>query len=72
MYEDTINISGTSLATIPFGDFDEDSKIEFVLGNLSDGAGGANYWLYESPGDNIYEFIHLGSVPTKNIKECVI
>jgi hypothetical protein len=70
VYEDTINISGTSLATIPFGDFDGDSQIEFVLGNLSNGAGGANYWLYESPADNIYEFIHLGSVPTKNIKDC--
>jgi len=70
IYEDTIQGINTPLSTLGFGDFDEDGKIEFVLGNLSDGAGGANYWLYESPADNIYEFIHLGSVPTKNIKDC--
>jgi len=39
------------------------------LGNLSDGVGAA-YWLYESPSNNTYEFIRLGSVPTKNIKDC--
>ena len=70
IYEDTIQGINTPLSTIAFGDFDDDGKIEFVLGNLSDGAGGANYWLYESPADNTYEFIHLGSVPTKNIKDC--
>jgi hypothetical protein len=69
IYEDTIQGIATPLSTIAFGDFDEDSKIEFVLGNLSDGVGAA-YWLYESPVDNTYEFIHLGSVPTKNIKDC--
>ena len=70
VYEDTIQGINTPLSTIGFGDFDEDNKIEFVLGNLSDGAGGANYWLYESPGDNAYEFIHIGTVLTKNIIDC--
>jgi len=69
-YEDTVQGINTPLSTIAFGDFDEDNRIEFVLGNLSDGAGGANYWLYESPGDDAYEFIHIGTVLTKNIKDC--
>jgi hypothetical protein len=69
IYEDTIQGINTPTSTIAFGDFDGDSNVEFVLGNLSDGVGAA-YWLYESPADNTYEFIHLGSVPTKNIKDC--
>jgi hypothetical protein len=69
IYEDTIQGINTPLSTLGFADFDDDGKIEFVLGNLSDGVGAA-YWLYESPADNTYEFIHLGSVPTKNIKDC--
>jgi len=69
IYEDTIQGINTPTSTIAFGDFDGDSNVEFVLGNLSNGVGAA-YWLYESPADNTYEFIHLGSVPTKNIKDC--
>jgi hypothetical protein len=69
IYEDTIQGILTPTSTLAFGDFDGDSKIEFVLGNLSDGVGAA-YWLYEAPADNTYDFIHLGSVPTKNIKDC--
>jgi len=69
IYEDTIQGILTPSSTIAFGDFDADSKVEFVLGNLSDGTGAA-YWLYESPADNTYEFICLGSVPTGNIKDC--
>lgn len=69
IYEDTIQGINTPTSTIAFGDFDGDSNVEFVLGNLSDGVGAA-YWLYESPVDNIYEFINLGSLSTKNIKDC--
>jgi len=69
IYEDTIQGINTPTSTIAFEDFDGDGSIEFVLGNLSDGVGAA-YWLYESPADNTYEFIHLGSVSTKNIKDC--
>jgi hypothetical protein len=69
IYEDTIQGILTPLSTVAFGDFDGDNKIEFVLGNLSDGIGAA-YWLYESPLDNTYEFVYLGSVSTKNIKDC--
>ncbi len=52
-------------ATIAFGDFDGDSSIEFVL------AGGNEwYWVYECIGDNNYEKIAEGQLPTANIRDC--
>ncbi len=52
-------------ATIAFGDFDGDSKIEFVP------AGGDEwYWIYECIGNNNYEKIVQGYLPTHNIRDC--
>jgi hypothetical protein len=53
-------------ATHAFGDFDNDSKIEFVC------AGGYRYWIYENIEDNVYEKIYENLLweSTDNIKDC--
>lgn len=53
-------------ATIAFGDFDGDGRIEFVP------AGGNEwYWIYECTGNNTYEKIAEGQLlSTGNIRDC--
>jgi hypothetical protein len=51
--------------TLGFGDFDDDGKIELVGGDLS-----GNYWIYESPANNIYECVYQNYLPTGNIFDC--
>lgn len=52
-------------ATIAFGDFDGDGSVEFVP------AGGNEwYWIYECTGDNSYDKIAEGQLPTGNIRDC--
>ncbi|MCK4674045.1 T9SS type A sorting domain-containing protein [candidate division WOR-3 bacterium] len=60
----------SSRSTYAFGDFDSDGNIEFVMGDLSAGSFGADYWVFESPANNTYEQIFQGYVQTKNIKDC--
>ncbi|GAH57739.1 unnamed protein product, partial [marine sediment metagenome] len=52
-------------ATIAFGDFDGDSKIEFIPSG-----GNEWYWIYECIGDNNYEKVDEGQLPTSNIRDC--
>ena len=66
---DTTLLDGP-VSTHAFGDFDNDSKIEFAMGGMSAGALGATYWIYESPANNIYEQVTQGYVTTKNIRDC--
>jgi len=52
-------------ATIAFGDFNGDGSVEFVP------AGGNEwYWIYECTGDNSYDKIAEGQLPTGNIRDC--
>lgn len=67
IYTDTIS---TPQSTIAFGDFDQDGSVEFAMGNLSAGAPGAWYWVYECTANNTYEQIVQDAVVTKNIKDC--
>jgi len=66
---DTNGLDGP-VSTHGFGDFDQDGRIEFVVGGMSAGALGATYWIYESPANNVYEQIIQDYVLTKNIKDC--
>jgi len=67
---DTSNYESPA-STHAFGDFDADSKTEFVFGGLSAGPGeGATFWVYESPANNTYNRLIQSQVPTKNIKDC--
>ena len=59
---DTTHIHSPA-ATVAFGDFDGDGKTEFVL------AGSNAYWVYECVGDNMYEKVSEGTLPTFNICE---
>lgn len=47
-----------------------DGKIEFVMGDLSAGALGAEFWVFECTGNNTYEQVGTYFVMTKNIKDC--
>ena len=58
-------------STIAFGDYDQDGNTEFAMGNLSAGAPGAWYWVYECSANNTYELIAQDAVLTKNIKDCI-
>jgi len=60
----------SSISTNAFGDFDEDGKIEFAMGDLGSSQTGAAYWVFESPGDNTYQQIYQDYVPTLNVKDC--
>jgi hypothetical protein len=51
-------------ATIAFGDFDLDGQIEFVPAGADD-----RYWIYECIGNNNYEKIIEGQLPTNNIRD---
>jgi len=67
IFADNPDTSGNDApaATIAFGDFDLDGKIEFVP------AGGNEwYWIYECTGDNTYEKVSEGQLPTSNIRDC--
>ena len=57
-------------STYAFGDFDEDGKVEFVMGDLSAQHLGAEFWVFESPANNTYEQIFTGYLPTRNITDC--
>ena len=61
---DTSQYDGPS-STHAFGDFDGDGRNEFVAGEL-----GGYYWVVESPGNNTYEQVYQGHLPTLNIKDC--
>ena len=61
---DDPSIYDTPAATIAFGDFDGDSSIEFVLAGADQ-----YYWVYECRGDNDYEKIAEGQLPTYNIRD---
>ncbi|MEO0126772.1 MAG: hypothetical protein ABIL44_03365, partial [candidate division WOR-3 bacterium] len=52
-------------ATIAFGDFDGDNKIEFVPAGADEW-----YWIYECIGDNSYEKVAQGYLLTHNIRDC--
>ena len=61
---DTLGLEAPA-ATHAFGDFDEDSRVECVF------AGGDEwYWIYESPGNNVYEKVNEGQVSTLNVRDC--
>ena len=57
-------------STYAFGDFDEDGKIEFVMGDLDGAPYGADFWVFECPANNTYEQIYTGYLPTVNINDC--
>lgn len=48
-----------------FGDFDGDTRVEFVAGELS-----GHFWVFESPSNNTYEQVHQGLLSTYNIIDC--
>ncbi|MEO0189455.1 MAG: T9SS type A sorting domain-containing protein [candidate division WOR-3 bacterium] len=52
-------------ATIAFGDFDGDNKIEFVPAGADEW-----YWIYECIGDNSYKKVSQGYLLTHNIRDC--
>jgi hypothetical protein len=61
---DTLGLEAPA-GTHAFGDFDEDSRVECVF------AGGDEwYWIYESPGNNMYEKVNEGQVSTLNVRDC--
>jgi hypothetical protein len=57
-------------STHAFGDFDADSKIEFVMGGTGSSSTGAPIWIYECIANDNYEKVYEDYVPTLNIKDC--
>jgi len=58
--------SETPTSTIAFGDFDNDSLTEFVLGTID-----GQYSIFESPANNTYLPLHENiQLTTLNIKDC--
>ena len=54
-------------STHAFGDYDGDSRVEFVAGDLS-----GYYWVFESPSNDTYEQVHQGQLSTGNVKDCFV
>lgn len=64
-YDTVFTCASSAYSNCAFGDFDLDGAVEFVMGDLN-----GNYWIYESPGDNLYVLVSQSNLPTNNIKDC--
>ena len=56
---------GSLSSTMAFADFDGDSVIEFIIGNVD-----GRYQIWECSGNNNYQLINQQQLPTANITDC--